>query len=222
MLDFLSDLLDGIVGPGSEWFWAAAQFVVVVISLGGIYRQLRAQGTANAFHQMATLQDRWDSERLIRARLALALDIRHGEDGTTDPPTLTQVCDFFDDIALLQERGHLSRKDVWADWNRTVEFWWTMLAPAVRQRRQLYPGDYEPFEQLNTLMRELDRKAGRVNTFDPATTGRMLDGLIVGLSATLRLEQESRAGVIPTSPTKVNTTQTDTSAEGDRGQVLGG
>lgn len=195
MLDRLGSLLDGITGPGSEWFWAAAQFVVVVISLGGIYRQLRAQGTANAFHQMATLHERWDSERLIRARLALASHYRSGDEGTRPP--LVPICDFFEDIALLEERRHLSRKDVWEDWSRTIEFWWSVLAPAVHERRSLYPGDFEGFEGLNRLLLELDRKAGRVNEFDPATISRILDDLVEGLSASLRLELESRTGVMP-------------------------
>ena len=37
-----------IFGPGSEWFWSMAQFVVVVVTLVGIYRQLRAQGGERA------------------------------------------------------------------------------------------------------------------------------------------------------------------------------
>jgi hypothetical protein len=193
--------LDGIVGPGSEWFWAAAQFFVVVISLAGIYLQLRSQGTANSFHQMATLHDRWNSERLIRARLALIADVRNrGEFGAT--PTLMPVCDFFEDIALLQGRGHLPRTDVWEDWNRTVEFWWTLLSPVIHARRRLYPGDFEGFERLDRLMREMDAKAGHTNEFDAATISTILDDMIAGLTASLRLEQESKAGIVPAPPAR--------------------
>ena len=200
MLDSLGKLLDAILGPGSEWFWAAAQFVVVVISLAGIYHQLRAQGSANTFHQMATLHERWDSERLMRARLALALHFRHVKDDDVPPMTFA-IADFFEDIAMLQDGGHLSRKDVWLDWNRTVEIWWTILAPAVQQRRLLYtPSDFEGFERLNALMRKLDRTAGQVNEFDPVTISRILDDLIVYVTASLRLDQEARAGIIPTAP----------------------
>ena len=44
MRDVLLDT-DGlaIFGPGSEWFWSMLQFVVVAITVYGIYRQLRAQ-----------------------------------------------------------------------------------------------------------------------------------------------------------------------------------
>jgi hypothetical protein len=135
------------------------------------------------------------------------------------------ICDFFEDIALLEERGHLSRKDVWEDWNRTVEFWWSVLAPAVHERRSLYPGDFEGFERLNKLMQELDRKAGRVNEFGPATRSKILDDLVEGLSASLRLELESRTGVMPdlqTTGSPPSVSKTDMSAEGADGQVYGG
>jgi hypothetical protein len=41
----LDDLV--VIGPGSEWFWAMPQFVAVVVTLVAIYRQLKAQGSAN-------------------------------------------------------------------------------------------------------------------------------------------------------------------------------
>jgi hypothetical protein len=57
-----------LIGPGSEWFWAAAQFVVVVVSLVGIYSQLQAQQTqmqedtkllrSQAHHNALTLSQR--------------------------------------------------------------------------------------------------------------------------------------------------------------------
>lgn len=78
---------------------------------------------------------------------------------------------------------------------------------------------------LNRLMRELDRKAGRANNFDPATTSKILDDLVVGLSASLRLEQESHAGVIPDPRTPgpaLDAPKTDMSAAGDDEQVYGG
>lgn len=196
----LFSVLDGIVGPGSEWFWAAAQFFVVVVSLAGIYLQLRSQGAANAFHQMATLHERWNSERLIRARLALIADLRTDGERGFAPPTLMPVGDFFEDIALLQQRGHLARTDVWGDWNRTIEFWWTVLSKAIYARRTLYPGDFEGFERLYGLMRDMDAKAGQANNFDAATISVIFDDLFVGLTASLRLEQESKAGMIPALP----------------------
>ena len=202
MVEALGQALDAIVGPGSEWFWAAAQFVVVVVSLVGIYSQLRAQASANAFHQRATLHERWYSGRLVRARLTIALDKRHPGPDSQVPKMLPFVADFFDDIASLEEEGHLKRSYVWHDWNRTAEFWWTLLYPAIQQRRVLYPGDYEGFERLARLMRDLDRKAGRVNSFDEQTVADILDDLIATLPAWLVMDRDLEAGVIPAAQPK--------------------
>jgi hypothetical protein len=202
MVEALGRAIDAIVGPGSEWFWAAAQFVVVVVSLAGIYSQLRAQASSNAFHQRATLHERWDSDRLTRARLVIALDTRHPGPDSQVSKMLPAIADFFEDIAMLEEAGHLKRRDVWLDWNRTAEFWWTLLYPAIQQRQVLYPGDYEGFERLAGLMRDLDRKAGRVNSFDEQTVADILEDLIATLSAWLRMELDSKAGIIPTAQPK--------------------
>ena len=38
-----------LFGAGSEWLWSMLQFVVVAITLAGIYVQLRQAGAADAF-----------------------------------------------------------------------------------------------------------------------------------------------------------------------------
>ena len=188
-----------VIGPGSEWFWAAAQFVLVAVSLVGIYRQLKAQGSANAMQRLSTLHDRWNSERLVRARLNVAIMLRHGA-GEGIAPLLGSVTDFFEDIALLEVGGHVSRREIWLDWNRTIEFWWTVLEPEIHRQRAVYPGEFDRFEQLASRMVELDRQAGQTNTFDPDTVRRTLDDVMEALREQLRLELEARAGTLPSIP----------------------
>jgi len=47
------------------------QFIVVAVTLVGIYYQLRSSQSANAFTQLGALVDEWQGERLIRKRMAL-------------------------------------------------------------------------------------------------------------------------------------------------------
>jgi len=56
---------DGLVlfGPGSEWFWSMAQFVVVAVTLVGIYSQLRIARSADASAQRAEMEKKWESPR---------------------------------------------------------------------------------------------------------------------------------------------------------------
>jgi hypothetical protein len=65
-----------LFGPGSEWFWSMLQFVVVAITLVGIYVQLRQARAASAFNQAGALQEQWEAERMVRRRLAIAVALR--------------------------------------------------------------------------------------------------------------------------------------------------
>jgi hypothetical protein len=60
-----------LIGPGSEWFWSMLQFVIVAVTLVGIYYQLRSSQSANAFTQLGALVDEWNGERLTRKRMTL-------------------------------------------------------------------------------------------------------------------------------------------------------
>jgi len=57
-----------IFGPGSEWFWSMAQFVLVAVTLIGIYYQLRIARNANAFEQMSRIADEGASETAAEER----------------------------------------------------------------------------------------------------------------------------------------------------------
>ncbi len=109
------------IGPGSEWFWAAAQFVVVVVSLYGIYHQLRSQGAANAVQRIATLEGEWKSPRMIYARLVLALHLKY------EPPNLDglfkagPLLNFFVNLANLNEAGYLSVEEIEANWGMQIQ-----------------------------------------------------------------------------------------------------
>jgi len=56
-------------GPGSEWFWSMAQFVVVAVTLIGIYYQFRLQRAANAFEQLKRIGEQWESEQMLVQRV---------------------------------------------------------------------------------------------------------------------------------------------------------
>ena len=53
-----------LFGTGSEWFWSMLQFVVVAITLVGIYVQLRQARAANAFAQSTALMLEWVGVKL--------------------------------------------------------------------------------------------------------------------------------------------------------------
>ena len=75
-----------LIGPGSEWFWAMLTMLMLTITFVAIYRQLRAQVTANALQKMQFLLDRYQSDRMTHFRLSAALDIKYGKPGAGMQP----------------------------------------------------------------------------------------------------------------------------------------
>ena len=190
-----------IFGPGSEWLWSMLQFAAVTITLIAIYRQLSAQRSANALQLMESFNQHWDGDRLLRTRLQVALSLRGAAGFDQLYPFLTPVCTFFEDMAGLQKKGHIDTRYVWETWGRTIQFWWAILAPTIEQGRVVedQPKGNSGFEALNPLMRDLDRRHGeQLFVPDPEFINRRLDAMIVQIKASLRMEQDARAGVIPT------------------------
>ena len=99
------------IGPGSEWLWAMLTGVAIPISFIAVYRQLRLQNAANVVQRLDSLSGLWDSERMIHARLVVAMWLKHA---SAAPPTyeaqaaLGWACGFFEDLADLEEEGHVT------------------------------------------------------------------------------------------------------------------
>lgn len=196
-----------LLGPGSEWFWSAAQFVVVVITLSGIYRQLRAQGAANAFQRFEALEGRWNGPNLAFARLEFALHLRYG--GPMSEAFLSEtwlkgrpLADFFADVGDLYERKFLTSDELGAQWGRTFEFYWVLLEPAIKRQRVLekFPGFYALEELLPPIRaNQVKHGAPPLVADEPAMT-EYVDRIIATTTQTLRQDRDRLSGVIPGPP----------------------
>jgi hypothetical protein len=194
-----------IFGLGSEWFWSMAQFVVVVVTLGGIYRQLRAQGAANALHRIESLQGRYTSERMEYTKLALALDLKYEAMSNRTRALASPLLNFFVDLGNLHEEGYISLNEITDSWGRPIQIWGALLAPVV-QRQRVIEGipDMWDFHKLMAGVRELEAKRGiPLLQLDQSTLPELLDFVIEHHTANQRLEQEWKSGVIPTAPATV-------------------
>ncbi len=169
-----------IFGPGSEWLWSMLQLVVVAISLGGLYRQVRLQSNASAIEQAESYVRDWNAEPLQRSRLSVLLAVREGPYSrdvpieqalkeyweTTDFSDLplaagNAIAAFWEKLGALAREGHIRPEIMWRLDPASVIVWWKMGAPLTMRSRVDYgPGIYEHFEWLAEAMSKLNRKAG--------------------------------------------------------------
>jgi hypothetical protein len=210
--------LDGsaIFGPGSEWFWAFAQFLVVVVSLAGIYHQLRMQGAANALQRIESLQAYFSSERMDYLKLAVAVDLKRGQATSATWAKARPILDFLSNLDDLQQHGYVTIAELVDNWGRPLEVWDALLKPVVARQRAL-EGVHElyDFRRLLVAVRKefLRRGIPTLHLGDDERT-RWLDFIVENHTANLRLHQELRAGAIPTVPGgKPSTTPRDGSTD---------
>jgi hypothetical protein len=189
-----------LIGPGSEWFWSMAQFFAVVITLLGIYRQLKAQGAANALGKMKFIEDRWDSDWMNHVRLLSALSLKHDNPPTRLEPAMTELANFWETLAQLLEGGHVRLAEV-AGWGRSCQMWWALMKPAIEAERALQQAPvYDGWERLERLARAYDTNRGVPFQLDSTTLPRILDYAIRVNAGRRQMTQDFKAGVIPTIP----------------------
>jgi hypothetical protein len=194
------------LGPGSEWFWSMAQFVLVVGTLVGIYRQLAMARSASAREQLVSWDREWSSERMMRHRLDVLVALRDGADpGHLPDGAVGSISDWWETIGQLARSGDQDRKHLYLSYTASCQIWWALLAPTIRRVRaergtsQLIVD----FEWLAGLFAEMDRRAGRP-TYDEAMLGP-LEVAIASLQERLHVEQSLRTVIIasPEAPPAV-------------------
>ena len=179
-------------GPGSEWFWIMLQFVVVAVTLVGIYFQFRLQRAANAFEHVSRLTDEGESEPMLRAKLRVARAVAAGDPAPEG--AMTVIANYWETVASLVRRGHVSRSDLYDSVGSGAPFWWAALADAamdVRRRRN------EPsiFERFEWLAREISADAAKKHepfAFDHDSVVRIFAASIPGLEDRIRMAEEAR------------------------------
>ena len=188
-----------LIGTGSEWFWTMVSGLVVAITFVVIYRQLKAQGAANAFQRIETVHGRWGSPELILARLQVARSLR---DGTLDDDDtrVDAVLNFFELVRDLNRQGYLDDEEIARSFGAFIVVWWRLLEPAVRAQASL-EGDPEMWiglQELATTVRAFDSKRGVDRTFvHTMPVEELLASVIRRETNRLQLARDAAAGVIP-------------------------
>ena len=192
-----------LIGPGSEWFWSAAQFLVVIVSVAGLYRQLRQVNAANAVQRMESLQGLWNSEALIQARLRVAIWRKHrttDAPGYADQAALSSVCGFFENLSDLEVDRYITWKEIENTWGQALVVWWALLAPTIQALRvQSSPTVYGGFESIARRAERVSNELGHRWSLAEADIPDTLDGQIGRNTARLEILRDAASGAIPES-----------------------
>jgi hypothetical protein len=194
---------DGLVliGPGSEWLWAAISGIAVVVTFFAIYRQLRLQRSAGSMEQASLLWHEWLSEAMARHRVAILVAMRDGDDPTKIPPAAQRyVGSFWDRIGYAVRSGHMEARLVYETFY-DVAIWWHWLAPACYALRRAVndPGIGQHYEWLAQLIDTFERERGAAPLHSAALAQLIPTTIEFNLEA-IRTFEETRA-VVSRQPT---------------------
>lgn len=179
-------------GPGSEWFWIMLQFVVVAVTLVGIYYQFRLQRAANAFEQLQRIREQWDSEQMLRARLEVARALVTG--AATPQGAMSLIADHWDNVGSLVHERHVDERLVSETYGGAAAMWWTALADATGRirRERMDPTLLDNFEWLATRLSADGAKPGAATVQDKAAVLRIFEAGIPSLVDRVRMAEEAR------------------------------
>ena len=195
-----------LIGPGSEWFWAMLQFVVVAGTLIGLYRQLRLQSSQEAIQQLGAFDRDWRDELNTRVCLEILVAVRDGVDRAHVPEgPAVSIGAFWEKVGGLVKAGHIDPDLLWNGSGGDCAVWWTTLAPTTRRLRAEVEGPtyLENFEWLAGIMDEKNLLAGQLPT-DEAWLASNMERRIRMFQDLIRIQQSLRTVVIA-SPEPVQT-----------------
>ena len=188
-----------LFGPGSEWFWSMLQFVIVAVTLLGIYMQLRLGRSANNFEQANRLREDLESEEMSRNALAICLALKAGvkaEDLPEGP--VSSIQDYWENVAGLVRAGHMEKELLEHAFGNKCRWWWAALEPNIQQYRveSCNPSTGEHFEWLAGIMAAAETRAGGAYVVDAAYVAKSLDRGIERLRDKIRVAEDLRSAPI--------------------------
>jgi hypothetical protein len=187
-----------LIGPGSEWFWSMAQFVVVAVTFLAIYHQLRLQRHTAAIEQVQVISREWTNELMARAKLGVLALVRDGADPVTTVTAGGEIGDFWEHLAYLARAGSIDPRLIYDSLGPATRIWWGILAPSAEVAREQANdrGIWIDFEWLAGVFAGFDRKAKEPATYDAAYIVRRLPDMIDANRSAIKRFEELRAVIV--------------------------
>ena len=141
-------------GPGSEWFWSIVSNAILVVTLAGLYLQVRAQRASAILEQFTTLTAQWEAKEFRYRRLYALIDLEHRSPSEGLPAGGGAVAMWFEVLGSLVRKGHVHAEDVAATFAEAILAWWAIMGPHIEQDRATWdaPAHFSEFEALARRM----------------------------------------------------------------------
>ncbi len=147
-----------LMSPEASSFWAMMQFLVVVISLFFIYRQIKLHRYSNMLNMISAIDGRWNSEDFLKHRQDICKKYKTGnslikrEEG--------EVLGFFEDIGIYSRKKVFDSDIIWDKYSYFIEHYWQMYEPHIKEYRASHNDEtwYEQFQYLYEEMKKISIK----------------------------------------------------------------
>lgn len=156
----MQSLFSFITDPENQSIWHVTELVLIVLGFYFVYRQVRLARDQNSISHLNYFREVWNSDALLRARLAVAEESNEDEvefEGFEDV-----VATFMEDLGAAVHAGQANREHVWNYYGYYIEGYWQLLQPKIRYYHS-NSGDrtyFERFKWLFDLNAETNKRNG--------------------------------------------------------------
>lgn len=156
----LNPIIEFLADADNEWVWNLVQAVLVVVGFYLVIRQLRLARDQNSITHLNYFREVWNSEPLLRARLAVVENTVREEadfEGYEDV-----LATFMADLGAAIGIGQANTEHVWSYYSYYIDGYWLLLSPKItRYREKISDKTYfEEFEALYKLSAKVSRRHG--------------------------------------------------------------
>ncbi len=151
-------------------FWTMVQAILIPASFYLVLRQIKLQRLGTLAVTLDSLEDRWQSESLLKHRSIVCQCFGQGENRINKPEEA--VCGFFETFGVYARERILPVPVIWDSFSFYAENYWAMLSDHIKSYRAEV-GDPTFFTEFEWLVSKLEkhgrkRRLGKLKAWLPS------------------------------------------------------
>lgn len=134
------------------WFWSMMQFFAVFGTLLLIYFQVRTQTASHIISTINSINSRWDSEAMLRARYFYSQNWLNGS--RVFDAIAENIAEFLEEIGTVVRIRAVPKKVIWETHSWYIEHYYPMFQSGVLEHRKKY-NDKALYSEMEWLYHEI-------------------------------------------------------------------